>query len=153
MSNAVVSFWLLHNNPFLFGPLFPAFASELGSKKSGILLAYLVLPFCLQAKARGFLERANARSSIRTLLSERERFHGLEESIQSCTGMTNKALQYGVDIGALAIREDLSIVVGKPWPEAIIIEASAIKEVKRLGKLFAPYDVPTVYRMLGIQKI
>lgn len=153
MSNAVNSFSVLHNNPFLFGPMFPAFASELGEKKNAILLAYLVLPFCLHSKSRTFLERANVKSSIRTLLSDRERFYGLEERIQDLTDMSNKSLQYAIDIGALIIDSELSISVGEPWPDTIIVEPGAIKAAKRLGVLFSPYDVPTIYRMLGIQKI
>ncbi|MES9904591.1 MAG: three component ABC system middle component [Sedimenticola sp.] len=153
MSNAVNSFSVLHNNPFLFGPMFPAFASELGDKKNAILLAYLVLPFCLHSKSRTFLERANVKSSIRTLLSDRERFHGLDERIRDLTEMSNKSLQYAIDVGALLIDSELSIAVGEPWPDTIIVEPGAIKAAKRLGILFSPYDVPTIYRMLGIQKI
>jgi hypothetical protein len=133
--------------------MFPAFASELGEKKNAILLAYLVLPFCLHSKSRTFLERANVKSSIRTLLSDRERFYGLEERIQDLTDMSNKSLQYAIDIGALIIDSELSISVGEPWPDTIIVEPGAIKAAKRLGVLFSPYDVPTIYRMLGIQKI
>ena len=153
MSNAVNSFSVLHNNPFLFGPMFPAFASELGNKKNALLLAYLVLPFCLHSKARTFLERANARSSILTLLSDRERLHGLEERIRDLTELSNKSIQYAIDVGALGLDSELSIVIGEPWPDTIIVEWGAIKAAKRLGMLFAPYDVPTIYRMLGIQRI
>ena len=153
MSNAVDSFSVLHNNPFLFGPMFPAFASELGAKKNAILLAYLVLPFCLHRKSRTFLVRANVTSSIRTLLSDRERFYGLEERIRDLSEMSNKSLQYAIDVGALLIDSELSIAVGEPWADTIIVESGAIKAAKRLGILFSPYDVPTIYRMLGIQKI
>lgn len=153
MSNAVKSFSVLHNNPFLFGPMFPAFASGLGAKKNAVLLAYLVLPFCLHSKSRIFLERANVKSSIRTMLSDRERFHGLEERIRDLTEMSNKSLQYALDIGALIIDSELSIAVGVPWANTIIVEDGVIKAAKRLGILFSPYDVPTIYRMLGIQNI
>ncbi len=67
--------------------------------------------------------------------------------------MSNKSLQYAVDVGALLIDSDLGIASGEPWPDTIIIEPGAIKAAKRLGVLFSPYDVPTIYRMLGIQKI
>lgn len=153
MSNAVNSFSVLYNNPFLFGPMFPAFASELGPKKNAILLAYLVLPFCLHSKTRTFLERANVKSSIRTLLTDRERLHGLEERIQDLTDLSNKSLQYAIDVGGLRIDSELSLSVGESWPETIIAEPGAIKAAGRLGTLFSPYDVPTIYRMLGIQKI
>lgn len=153
MSNAVTSFRVLHNNPFVFGLLFPAFAETLGSKKNGILLTYLVLPFCIHESSRRYLERANARSSIRTLISDRQRVHGLEERIQDLKEMSNKSLQYATNLGAIKIGSDLSITPSDPWPYSVIVEQGAIKAAGRLGTLFSPYDVPTVYRMLGIQKL
>ena len=95
----------------------------------------------------------SGKSSIRTLLADRQRVHGLEERIQDLKEMNNKSLQYATDLEAVKIGPDLSIKPNDPWSDAVIVEQGAIKAAGRLGTLFSPYDVPTVYRMLGIQKL
>lgn len=153
MSDAVSSFQVLHSNPFVFGPLFPAFASELGIKKNGFLLGYLVLPFCLQVESRGFLERANSASSIRTLSGDSSRLFGLEQRIFDFTALTNESIQYSINVGALSLDEDLALVEAGAWAEELIVEPNLLKAAKRLGKIFAPHDVLTVCRTLGIQRL
>ena len=44
MSNAIQSFGVLHNNPFIFGPIFQPFFEALGEKPKSILLSYPILP-------------------------------------------------------------------------------------------------------------
>jgi hypothetical protein len=61
MSNAIESYAVLHNNPFILAPLFREFYSALPQSPKNLLLSYLVLPLVLQPASREFLFRANAR--------------------------------------------------------------------------------------------
>jgi len=156
MSNAIQSLGVLHNNPFLFAPLFSPFYKSTGEKPKSVLLAYLVLPFVLYPESHTFLVRATKRSSIRTLMGkrgERERIYGLDERIAEYRGLTNTSFQHAVDMGVLQISEILSVDVVSDWNVDPMCSSDQLKAARRLGLLFAPFDVPTVYRMIGVKKI
>ena len=77
MSNAIQSFAIIHNNPFIFSPIFPVFYSAISHKPKSLLLSYLVLPIVLFPESKKFLVNARSTSSMRTLVSERDRLYGL----------------------------------------------------------------------------
>ena len=153
MSNAIQSLGALHNNPFIFAPLFPTFYKSLGEKPKSVLLAYLVLPFALYPQSRNFLVKAISTSSLRTLMSKRERIYGLDERIAEYRGLTNSSLQYAVDISVLKIEENLSVDVVSDWTNDLLCSPDQLNAASKLGILLAPFDVPTVYRMIGVKKL
>lgn len=153
MSNAIQSLGVLHNNPFIFAPLFSPFYKSLGEKPKSFLLSYLVLPLVLYPKSRTFLVRARSNSSIRTLMSKRERIYGLDERIAEYRELTNTSLQHAVDMGVLHVRENLSVDVIADWTTKPMCSPDQRKAASKLGILLAPFDVPTVYRTIGVQKL
>lgn len=153
MGNAISSYETIHNNPFILAPLFPAFYSSYSSRENDLLLSYLVLPLVLYPKSRGFLSRANIRSSVRTLIEDRERIFGISESVASYKSLTSSSMQYAIEFGALEISENLSVLVGDKALDKALCPTETIKASVRLGKLFDPFDIPTIYRMLGIKKL
>jgi hypothetical protein len=156
MSSAIKSLRVLHNNPFILAPIFPAFFQSLGEKRNGLLLSYLVLPMVLPPAPRKFLTNANSRSSLMTLAGkpeDRNRLFGLEERICEYRTLTNASMQHLVDNGMLSITKYLS---AKTMPEASneeLCPLNTIKSASRLGLLFAPFDVPSIYRILGIKQL
>ena len=153
MSNAIQNFGVLHNNPFIFGPLFQPFFESLGEKPKGFLLSYLVLPLVLYPESRTFLVRARTTSSFRTLTGKREQIYGLDERIAEYRRMTNTTIQHAVDIGVLRVGENLSVDVVSKWPANPMCLPDQLKAASQLGRIFAPFDVPTIYRMIGVKKL
>lgn len=152
MSNAIEHLSVLHNNPFIFAPALAEFYSEFGSAKRGMLLAYLVLPLVLPEEPRKYLRAIRANSSLRMLLKERARIHGLAARVQQYRLITDKTLQYLIDAAVIEIGVDLSIAVtgqvsSGVAPEGVMVAA------RGLAKLCLPYDVQTVYRMLGVKSL
>ena len=153
MSDPLHHLRVLHNNPFIFAAAFTTFFQSLGEKERGFLFAYLVLPMTLYPPSREFLQKAKITSSIRTMLKERKRIYGLEERVTRYRDMTNTTIQYLQDAGNLAFGDQLTISVaeqqsvGTPSPEGVV------KAAQRLAVLFRPYDVPTVFRMLGVMSL
>jgi len=153
MSNAIQSFGVLHNNPFIFGPLFPPFYESLGKKPKSILLSYLILPLVLYPESNTFLVNAKSTSSVRTMVKKRDRLYGLDERIAEFRKLTNTSVQYAIDIGVLELADDLTVYVNSSWSADPLCPADALKAANRLGILFAPFDIPTIYRMLGVKRL
>jgi len=152
MSTAIEHLAVLHNNPFIFAPALAEFYSEFGSGKKGMLLAYLVLPLVLPGESRKYLRAVRVNSSLRMLLNDRARIHGLTVRVQQYRRITDKTLQYLVDAAVIEVGADLSIAVtgqvsGGVAPEGVTAAA------RGLAKLCLPYDVQTVYRMLGVKSL
>lgn len=156
MSNAIQSFGVLHNNPFIFAPLFSQFYKSLGEKPKSVLLSYLVLPFVLYPESRIFLVKARSTSSLRTLIGKkgnREHIYGLDERIADYRELTNTSFQHAVNMNVLQISETLSADVVSDWSTNPMCLPDQLKAAHRLGLLFTPFDVPTVYRMIGVKKL
>lgn len=86
-------------------------------------------------------------------MNKRARIYGLDERITEYWGLTNKSFQHAVDIGVLEIDETLSVNVVSDWPPDPVFVPGPITAASRLGLLLNPFDVPTVYRMLGVKKL
>lgn len=153
MSSAIQSFEVIHHNPFTLSPLFPAFYRSLPVKPKSLLLSYLVLPMVLYPHSRRFLVGATSRSSMRTLISNRERLYGLAERIYEYRALTNTCIQQVIDVNLIAIADDLSVTaIHGHAPEGSSPD-DMIKAAERFGELLAPFDIPTIYRMLGIKRL
>lgn len=153
MSNAIQSFGVLHNNPFIFSPLFPPFYESLGEKPKSILLSYLILPLVLFPESQKFLMNAISTSSVHTMVKKRDRIYGIDERMAEYRELTNSSIQYAADIGVLQFTDNLSVHVASDWPAVPLCPPVALKAASRLGYLFKPFDIPTVYRTLGVKKI
>lgn len=144
---------VLHNNPFIFASAIVAFFDSLGEKDHALLLGYLVLPITLHIPTRKFLGKARTRSNLRTMLQDRSRLHGLDERVALYREMTNMTLQYLSSTGGISFNKQLVVAVTEhqlmngPAPEGVN------KAARQLGNFFRPYDVPSVFRMLGVMSL
>ncbi len=153
MNDPIYHLRVLHNNPFIFASAFGAFFEALGAKERAFLLGYLVLPISLHQPARKFLQKATSRSSLRTMLQDRGRIYGLDQRVRCYREITNTTVQYLLDTENISVYGQLVVAVADqqtvngPSPEGLI------KAARRLGSFFSPYDVPTVFRMLGVMSL
>lgn len=150
MSDPIHHLRVLHNNPFIFSSILYAFFDSLGNKERALLLGYLVLPISLYMPSRSFLKRANSRSSIRSMIRVRSRIFGLENRIKQYQWMTQTTFQYLLDSGFISVHDQLTVSVSKERVLNGPAPIGTIKAAQRLGMLFRPYDVPTIFRMLGV---
>lgn len=145
----------LHNNPFIFAQPIANFYAFLPQKEGSLLLAYLILPIVLQGRARTVLEKNSGSTTLRSFLSERDRIFGLESRMQAWRDMTNTTVQYLTGANILAINpHNLMVTCTKAAADLEDVSPPGVAvSAKKLGKIFAPFDVPTIYRMLGVMKL
>lgn len=153
MSNAIDSYTVIHNNPFILAPLFELFYASLPKKPKNILLSYLVLPLVLYPPSRLFLAGAKASSSIRTMGKNRERLYGLCERVEEYKALTNLCIQHAIDSVSIAVEEDLSVLVIASRLDASLCPGTSARAASKLGTLFAPYEIPAIYRSLGVKAL
>jgi len=153
MTNAISSFDALYNNPFIFAPLFVEFYKGLGRRPNSIVLSYLVLPLTLPPETRRFFKNARRSSSLHTFLIDRSRLYGLPERIERYREITNRTLQYTLDLECLQLGSDLSLTFQEHPLTTNICPADTPKAARKLGEILAPFDIPSQYRMLGIKKL
>jgi hypothetical protein len=144
---------VLHNNPFIFASAIVAFFNSLGEKDRALLLGYLVLPITLHLPTRKFLVKARTSSNLRTMLKDRSRLHGLDERVALYREMTNTTLQYLTSTGGISVTRQLVVAVTVQQPMKGPAPEGVIKAARQLGNFFRPYDVPTVFRMLGVMSL
>jgi len=84
---------------------------------------------------------------------DRDRLYGLDERLASYRDLTNTTFQYLLDIEVLRINQGLSVSVLTSWSSEMVLSPDYTKSANRLGKLFSPFDVPTIYRMLGVKRL
>ncbi len=153
MSNAISSYDVIHNNPFIFAPILAEFYRDYPERPNSILLSYLVLPLVLPIEARKVLAKANKTSTVATFLRRKNVLAGLGERINEYRELTNQSLRYAVDVGLLSVGSDLAVkVIGAECDFTFSPEA-APRASRRLGIMFSPYDIPTIYRTFGIRKL
>lgn len=143
----------------MFSPIFVEFYLNTPQVERNILLSYLVLPLALYRPSQVAIKnsKANSTSTIYSIFSERkteERVFGLEERIKSYRSLTNDSLQYAISNGMLALNENLSISIkNSKLANRKLCQKDALTAAKKLGMLFAKYDIPTCYGVLGVKEI
>ncbi|TAL16525.1 hypothetical protein EPN96_08770 [bacterium] len=152
MSSAVQNIKVLNNNPFILTALIPAFYSTVESRVNNFVLAYLVFPLVLPSQSRRFLINIRNNSSLHTLARNRKNIYGLQERVANYRKLTNACIQYSVDSELISVENDLSVSFKKNFSDDICPENS-IKAAKNLGKLLGKFDIPTVYRRLGVKEL
>ena len=153
MSDPISHLEVLANNPFIFATSMLDFYAKLGSKKHSLLLAYLVLPIALQEERRKFLKNAKSTSNLRTMSGKNGAFNGLSELVEDYKTITNATLQYLISAGAIRIDGDAIMVEraleGHDSPAPRGLE----KATATLARFFIPYEVPVIYRMVGVYSL
>ena len=84
---------------------------------------------------------------------DRDRLFGLEERISEYRTLTNASIQHLVDNEWLSITKYLSAKTTSAASNDELCPPNTIKSAKRLGVLFAPFDVPSIYRILGLKNL
>ena len=153
MSNAIQNFEIIYNNPFILTPLFHSFYKEISGKPKNVLLSYLLLPLVLPEKSKKFLIRANSRSSILTLVKDRQRIFGIAERIYEYRELTNACLQNAFDIRSMTLSEDQSISVKNDYSFVELSPHGTLKAASKLGRLFSPFEIAAIFRMLGVKQL
>jgi hypothetical protein len=148
--NAIEYYVTLTHSPLILTPIIDHFFKALKPFEKNILLGYLVLPIVLHPASQSFLSGANSRSSVRTFCSDRIRLAGLPQRIADWRKTSGLAMQNSIDCERLILHENLSIEFKQRQPEIttrMLLETNA---AKRLASIFEPYDIPTIYRLLGV---
>jgi hypothetical protein len=153
MTSALASYGTLFYSPFVLAPIIENFYSHSRTIPKNFLLSYLVLPITLNRESRDFLVKATSRSSLRTFSEERVRLYGLAERVQRFRTLTNTCLQLCIDTRGLKIEDDLSITKLAHNLTNSAAPKGSIKAAVRLAKLLDPYDVPAIYRFLGVEAL
>ena len=153
MSTAIESFAILHYSPFVIAPLFEAFYENTHVQPNDILLAYIVLPLTLPENSRLYLKRATVASSLSTFCKESSRLYGLPERVLELREVTHACIQLVIDSGGIGVNSDLSVQFRCRNIDASTCPKDAIMAAEKLGKLCQSYDVPSIYRLLGVKKI
>lgn len=153
IKSPIECFSTLYNNPFLFAPLLPTFYNSLGEKNHSVVLAYLVLPLVLPELSRNALANGNSRTSLRTFVSKREYLFGLGRRIADQRLMTNKVLQFNIDMRLLSLSGSALKKEGEQPIQQGICRRDMIKAAARFGTICRPHSVPVIFLQLGIKNL
>ncbi|AXI03700.1 three component ABC system middle component [Aquirhabdus parva] len=152
LTNAIEHFETLTRSPLVLARIINAFFQHLPNKDKSFLLGYLVLPIVLHPASQDFLRKARKTSSIRTFCNNRELLAGLPQRINAMRVITNLAIQNSLDCEQLKLGPDLSLdFIANKNPESILENQQ--KAAKNLAFIFEPYDVPAIYKLLGIKEL
>jgi hypothetical protein len=149
MSDPISHLYTLHTNPFLFATTLHGFYDQLGARQHSVLLAYLVLPIVLEQKNRDFLQKARSTSSLRTMLTHRELLTAIPQRLEDYRQVTVDTLRYLVSAHLLEVQGS-EVVLGPNSPPDPIAPPGAVAAARKLAEFFKPFDVPTIYRLLGV---
>lgn len=146
--------YTLYNNIFAYTPLLHSFYEEYIGQHKDILLSYLILPLVLNETSRNKLVKLTARSSLFTFCKYEECIIGLPERIKQYKAVTNDCIQYGVDRGLFTVSDSLHIEVSKlENSENFIVNNDKIKAAKKIAMILKSFDIPTIYRNLGVAEL
>lgn len=153
MSTAIDNISILHYSPFVLAPIFEVFYESLPLQPKNILLAYLVLPLLMKPETKSFFINARASSSLRTFCSERARLYGLQDRIAELKDTTNQCLILASESGAITFHEDMSVSFNKYSFDKTVCPSDTIQAGKKLASILSPYDIPSIYRFLGVKQL
>lgn len=146
--------YTLYNNIFAYTPLLHSFYEEYIGQDKDILLSYLILPLVLNETSRNKLVKLTARSSLFTFCKYEECIIGLPERIKQYKAVTNDCIQYGVDRGLFTVSDSLHIEVLKlENSENFIVDNDKMKAAKKIAMILKSFDIPTIYRNLGVAEL
>lgn len=153
MASSIKSLTLIHNNPFTLAPVLVAFFEVYGARERNLLLSYLVLPLVLNPISGKVLSNARSNTSLATFTAQRQRIFGLQDRVLYYKTLTNSCIQLAVDSGALTIAPLASVRRGQI---SLNDEASPLRSLpaaRKLAEICGPFEIPAVFRMLGIKNL
>lgn len=154
MIKRVEYLYTLYNNIFAYTPILHSFYEEYIGQDRDILLSYLILPLVLNETSRNKLVKLTARSSLFTFCKYEECIIGLPERIKQYKAVTNDCIQYGVDSGLFTVSDSLHIEVSElEKTKKFIVDSDKIKAAKKIAMILKSYDIPTIYRNLGVAEL
>lgn len=151
--NAIQHYVTLTRSPLLLSPIIESFFQEIRPFSKNMLMGYIVLPIVLYPPSRNFLCNANARSSVRSFCADRGRLAGLPTRVAELRTTTSLVVQHAIDCDRLILNSDLSLEHAEQQNNSSSGMPNEIKAAKRLASIFEPYDVPTIYRVLGVTNL
>ena len=152
MNDPIEHLYTLHTNPFLFATTIHGFYECLALRKHSVLLAYLVLPIVLEQKNRDFLLKARSSSNLRTMLTHRDLLTGIPQRLEDYREVTVDTLKYLVSAHLLEVK-GTDIVHGPTPLTDITAPLCTVAAARKLARFFDPFDVPTIYRLLGVMQL
>jgi hypothetical protein len=152
MSDPINHLYTLHTNPFLFATTLHGFYESLGPRQHSVLLAYLVLPIVLEQKNRDFLQKARSNSSLRTMLTHRDLLTAIPQRLEDYREVTMDTLKYLVSAHLLEVK-GTDIVLGPSRPTDLTAPSGTVAAARKLAEFFNPFDVPAIYRLLGVMQL
>ena len=154
MIKRVEYLYTLYNNIFAYTPILHSFYQEYIGQDRDILLSYLILPLVLNETSRNKLVNLTTRSSLFSFCKYEDCIIGLPERIKQYKAVTNDCIQYGVDSGLFTISDSLHIEVSKlENSENFIVDNDKIKASKKIAMILKSFDIPTIYRNLGVAEL
>jgi len=87
------------------------------------------------------------------MLKDRQHIYGLDERVALYREMTNTTIQYLLGTGGISVHSQVAVTVADHQILDGTAPVGVIKAASRLGIFFQPYDVPTVFRMLGVMSL
>lgn len=153
MASSLKNLTLIHNNPFILAPVLVAFFEAYGARERNLLLSYLVLPLVLNPVSGKVLSNARPNTSLATFSAQRQRIFGLQDRVVYYKKLTNSCIQLAIDSGALTVAPLASVRLGQT---SLNDEASPFRSLpaaRKLGEICAPFEIPAVFRMLGIKNL
>lgn len=154
MIKRVEYLYTLYNNIFAYTPILHSFYQEYIGQDRDILLSYLILPLVLNETSRNKLVNLTTRSSLFSFCKYEDCIIGLPERIKQYKAVTNDCIQYGVDSGLFTISDSLHIEVSElEKTENFIVDNDKIKASKKIAMILKSFDIPTIYRNLGVAEL
>lgn len=154
MIKRIEHLYKLYNNLFEYLPIIYSFYKGYSGKENDILLSYLVLPLTLNEVSRKKLINTNVRSSLFTFCKENNHLIGLSDRVKQYEQITNDCIQYGIDNGMFQITEKLQIQINNDFDMKdlylINVHTDKSKAAEKLSYILKSYDIPTIYRNLGV---
>ena len=139
---------------FAYTPLLYSFYEKYTGQDKDILLSYLILPLVLNETSRNKLVNLTTRSSLFTFCKYEECIVGLPKRIKQYKAVTNDCIQYGIDSELFTISDSLHIEVSKlENSKNFIVDNDKIKAAKKLAMILKSFDIPTIYRNLGVAEL
>ena len=157
MIKRIENLYTLYNNVFEHIPIIYAFYNEYNGIDNDILLSYLILPLVLNEASRKKLLHSNSRSSIFTFCKDSGTFSGLSDMVKLYESITNDCIQYGIDNLVFSITEEMKVIINKETDTEsfglLNNQNDKIRAAEKFAALIKCYDIPTIYRNLGVVEL
>jgi len=152
MSDPIEHLYTLHTNPFLFATTLRGFFEYSKPRQHSVLLSYLVLPIVLDQGNRDFLESARRTSNLRTMLTHRQLLTAIPQRLEDYREVTNDTLRYLISSNLLTVN-GTQVQLGLSDALDPVAPPGAVAAANKLAEFLNPFDVPTIYRLLGVMQL